>query len=156
MMELFRESGTIPADLPDVWRVVSDPSRFPEWLEQIESVTLLEQGPPGLGYRYTVAYELQGIRMSLTGEMTTFDPPTRLVCTCTGGSLDPEEQVEEQYSLSPVVGGTLVDRQVSLRGREVGWAARLLMRALTSVTQDQQIASPTIARLEALVIANRG
>ncbi len=154
-MELFRESGTIPADLPDVWRVVSDPSRFPEWLEQIESVTLPE-GIPGPGYRYTVVYELQGIRMTLTGEMTTFDPPNQLVCTCTGGSLAEDEQGQEQYTLSPVVGGTQVDRQVSLRGREVGWAARLLVRALASVTQDQQQASRAVAQLESLVVADRG
>lgn len=156
-MELFRESGTIPADLPDIWRVVSDPSRFPEWLEQIESVTLpRDGGVPGPGYRYTVVYELQDIRMTLAAEMTIFAPPTRLVCTCTGGSLAADEQVEEQYTLSPVVGGTQVDRQVSIRGREIGWAARFLMRALASMTQDLQQESRAIARLEALVVANRG
>lgn len=155
-MELFHESGTIPADLPDVWSVVSDPSRFPEWLEQIESVTLPEGERPGPGYRYTVVYELQDIRMTLAAEMSTFDPPTRLMCTCTGGSLAVDEQVQEEYTLSPVVGGTQVDRQVSIRGREVGWAARLLMRALASVTQDLQQESRAIARLEGLVVASRG
>lgn len=156
VMELFRESGTIPADLPDVWRVVSDPSRFPEWLEQVETVTLPSQdGTPGMGFRYRVVYELQDIRMTLSAEMTTFDPPTRLVCTCTGGSLAPDEQVQEEFTLSPMVGGTQVDRQVSIRGRDVGWAARLLMRALASVTQDLQQESRAIARLEALVVASR-
>lgn len=155
-MELFRESGTIPADLPDVWSVVSDPARFPEWLEQIESVTLPDGERPGPGYRYTVVYELQDIRMTLAAEMTIFDPPTRLTCTCTGGSLAGDEQVQEEYTLSPVVGGTQVDRQVSIRGREVGWAARLLMRALASVTQDLQQESRAIARLEGLVVAGRG
>ncbi len=154
-MELLRESGTIPADLPDVWRVVSDPARFPEWLDQIESVTL-PPGLPGPGYRYAVVYELQDIRMTLAAEMTTFEPPTRLVCTCTGGSLAPDEQVQEEYTLSPVIGGTQVDRQVSILGREVGWAARLLMRALASVTQDLQQESRAIVRLEALVVASRG
>jgi uncharacterized protein YndB with AHSA1/START domain len=61
--------------LDEVWAVVSDYTRLPEWLEEFEAVVKESPGPVGVGtvFRYTIA---PGHRSS-TVELTEWDPPHR-------------------------------------------------------------------------------
>jgi uncharacterized protein YndB with AHSA1/START domain len=71
-------SAEIQRPAHDVWAVVSDATRFPEWLEEFEEVVQESDGPVGKGavFHYTLSPG-PGDRSAVI-EWVAWDPPHRL------------------------------------------------------------------------------
>ncbi len=155
-MNLYHDATTIPADPRSVWHVVSDPARAPEWNDQVHETRPLSEGVSRKGFRYEVVYELRGVRTQLVAELTTFDAPTHLICSCRGGSLGPKESLQEEYFLSQVIGGTRIERRVDLLGTRVPWLLRRILRLLADWSHPIGYVPPALERLGEVVVAGRG
>ena len=54
MQRVFTTSRHIDAPAPEVWRVMADVVRWPEWTPTVDSVERLDEGPFGVGSRARV------------------------------------------------------------------------------------------------------
>ncbi|OBI82625.1 SRPBCC family protein [Mycobacterium sp. E740] len=68
----------INADRDRVWKVVSDPGCYPEFMASLERWETLTDGPPGLGARYTVHWKVGSVPIGGSVEVVEFDPPREL------------------------------------------------------------------------------
>lgn len=65
----------IDADRDQVWKVVSDPGSYPEFMASLERWETLTDGPAGLGSRYTVHWKVGSVPIGGTVEVVEFDAP---------------------------------------------------------------------------------
>lgn len=114
----------IDAPAGDIWAVLTDPCRFPEWIKGIQFVEILTEGAYGVGTRYRVTAGKAGRTIEWTVEIT---------------KLVPERRIEFMYSGDVEGnGGWLIDARVEGDGERVtsfdefaapgGWVVRLLSR----------------------------
>lgn len=75
----------INADRDTVWKVVSDPGCYPEFMASLNRFETLSDGPPGLGARYTVHWKVGSVPIGGTVEVVEFDPPRELSWTALTG-----------------------------------------------------------------------
>jgi uncharacterized membrane protein len=68
----------IDADRDRVWKMVSDPGCYPEFMASLERWETLTDGPAGLGARYTVHWKVGSVPIGGTVEVVEFDPPREL------------------------------------------------------------------------------
>ena len=68
----------IDADRDTVWKVVSDPGCYPEFMASLERWETLTDGPPELGGRYTVHWKVGSVPIGGTVEVVEFDAPREL------------------------------------------------------------------------------
>lgn len=68
----------IAADRDTVWKVVSDPGCYPEFMASLNRFETLSDGPAGLGARYTVHWKVGSVPIGGTVEVVEFDPPREL------------------------------------------------------------------------------
>lgn len=65
----------IDADRDQVWKVVSDPGCYPEFMASLERWEMLTDSPAGLGSRYTVHWKVGSVPIGGTVEVVEFDAP---------------------------------------------------------------------------------
>ena len=64
---------TVNADRDAVWKVLKDPADYPALLPHLQRWERVTKGPPGVGSRYTVLWEIGGIPVGGTVEVVEFD-----------------------------------------------------------------------------------
>jgi uncharacterized membrane protein len=68
----------VDADRESVWKVVSDPACYPEFMASLERWEVEGDGSAGLGARYTVHWKVGSIPVGGVFEVIEFDPPREL------------------------------------------------------------------------------
>jgi uncharacterized membrane protein len=68
----------VDADRDTVWKVVSDPGCYPEFMASLERWETNSDGPAGTGARYTVHWKIGSVPIGGTIEIVEFDPPREL------------------------------------------------------------------------------
>ncbi|HZU48766.1 MAG TPA: SRPBCC family protein [Mycobacterium sp.] len=63
----------IDADPDAVWKVVSDPDRYPEFMTSLERWQAANEQPPGKGARYTVHWKIGSVPVGGLIEVVEFD-----------------------------------------------------------------------------------
>jgi uncharacterized membrane protein len=66
--------GVIDADRHAVWKVVSDPDCYPEFMASLERWETVTEGPVRLGARYTVHWKIGSVPIGGVVEVVDFDP----------------------------------------------------------------------------------
>jgi uncharacterized membrane protein len=64
---------TVNADRDTVWKVLSDPHRYPSFLPHLERWETLTEGPVRVGARYTVLWKIGSIPVGGVVEVVEFD-----------------------------------------------------------------------------------
>ena len=64
----------VDADRDTVWKVVSDPDCYPEFMASLERWETLTQGPARKGARYTVHWKVGSVPIGGVVEIVEFDP----------------------------------------------------------------------------------
>lgn len=127
---MIRESITINADPMEVWAVVADPSLAPGWNPKIVEVETMSAGRPQAGSRYRITYEMSGRRSSFDAEITTFEPPQKLVLELTGGPPPTAGTVREIFELRRSNRGTRVRQSINMSRSGMNLLLRLLLGSL--------------------------
>ena len=65
--------ATLSADREAVWRVLADPNDYPALLPHLQRWEPVTTGPPRVGSRYTVLWEIGGIPVGGVVEVVEFD-----------------------------------------------------------------------------------
>ncbi|MCV7279127.1 SRPBCC family protein [Mycolicibacterium flavescens] len=68
----------IDADREQVWKVVSDPGCYPQFMASLERWETIGEDPAGLGSRYTVHWKVGSVPIGGTVEVVEFDAPREL------------------------------------------------------------------------------
>jgi uncharacterized membrane protein len=63
----------VNADRDTVWKVLSDPDRYPSFLPYLERWETLTEGPVRVGARYTVLWKIGSIPVGGIAEVVEFD-----------------------------------------------------------------------------------
>jgi uncharacterized membrane protein len=63
----------VHADRDTVWKVVSDPDRYPEFMANLERWETITDGPAGIRSRYTVHWKIGSVPIGGVVEVTEFD-----------------------------------------------------------------------------------
>lgn len=63
----------VAADREAVWKVLSDPARYPSLLPHLERWETVTDGPPRVGARYTVLWKIGSIPVGGVAEVVEFD-----------------------------------------------------------------------------------
>ncbi|ULE32470.1 SRPBCC family protein [Mycobacterium sp. IDR2000157661] len=75
----------IDADRDTIWKVVSDPGCYPQFMASLNRFETLSDDPAGLGARYTVHWKVGSVPIGGTVEVVEFDPPRELSWTALTG-----------------------------------------------------------------------
>jgi uncharacterized membrane protein len=68
----------IDADRDTVWKVVSDPGCYPEFMANLERWETISDGPAQKGSRYTVHWKIGSVPIGGSIEVVEFDEPREL------------------------------------------------------------------------------
>jgi uncharacterized membrane protein len=68
----------VDADREAVWKVVSSPDCYPEFMASLERWETVDDGPAGLGARYTVHWKVGSVPIGGVIEVVEFDAPREL------------------------------------------------------------------------------
>ncbi|MGV0717706.1 SRPBCC family protein [Mycolicibacterium sp. XJ662] len=68
----------IDAGRDEVWRVVSDPGCYPEFMASLQRWETVTDVPPGVGARYTVHWKIGSVPIGGSVEVVEFDQPREL------------------------------------------------------------------------------
>ena len=74
-------SARIDAPPDQVWGLITDPARYPEWRPDVESVTVLTRDSTGLTWTESLGTG------AMTFETTAWDPPRRMTARITDEDL---------------------------------------------------------------------
>jgi len=121
----YRHAVSVDIDAPAerVWSVMVDVERWPEWTRSIESVTLLDPGPLGVGHRAKIK---QPKFPETIWEVTAIDQGSSF----TWVAISPGAVVEGSHVVEPRGQGSRVTLSVSFRGF-VGRLVGFLTRGIT-------------------------
>lgn len=72
-----RTSVTVARPREDVWNVLADVQRQPEWMRDALSIEMLTDGPMRVGSRMKVPTKIGVFRTTDIMEVTAYDPPER-------------------------------------------------------------------------------
>jgi uncharacterized protein YndB with AHSA1/START domain len=76
-LEPIRTGVEVDAPIDEVWAVLADIERQPEWMTEMKAVRLLTPGPVGVGTRGEAVVRIFGIGVSDPIEVVEFVPPFR-------------------------------------------------------------------------------
>jgi uncharacterized membrane protein len=68
----------VDADREAVWKIVSSPDCYPEFMASLERWEMPDDGPARLGARYTVHWKVGSVPIGGDIEIVEFDPPREL------------------------------------------------------------------------------
>jgi uncharacterized protein YndB with AHSA1/START domain len=86
----------------EVYAYVTDPSRFPEWQQDVLRAQLQGGRPPGVGTRFTTVRRIGRVERTTTQEITKADPPWSWAARGVDGPFRPGAAV----TLEPLGDGT--------------------------------------------------
>ena len=89
----------------DVFALITDLDRSPEWLSAIESVVAISSRPPVTGATFTEVARFMGKRIETPKVVTGYDPPRFFGHASTGGPIPQNFTIE----LQPILDGTEVN-----------------------------------------------
>lgn len=64
----------VDADRETVWKVVTDPNCYPEFISSLERWETISEGPMHIGSRYTVHWKIGSVPIGGVVEVIEFDP----------------------------------------------------------------------------------
>ena len=85
----------------DVFSYVTDPLRFAEWQSDVVSVRMQQDGPAGIGSRFTTTRRIGGTERTMTQEITEVSAPRRWTVRGVDGPIRPHSTV----TIEPLDGG---------------------------------------------------
>ena len=106
-------TGEIKASPEQVWALMSDAERFPEWVVFTERMVETPEGALGLGSSYREYGGIPPFKSETAWQVTEFDAPRRQVHV--GG--DKQMQITLSLELTPSGGGTQVRQQMDFQAR---------------------------------------
>lgn len=149
------EEHTIEVDAApaDVWALVADPVRTPEWSEVVQRVEWLGEGGPTSGSRFRGHNRFNGFRWVRDCEVTEAVEPDVFAFSTFGK--DGREQTRWRYTIEAVDGGartkvTLAYQVVSLP-RWVAFLRRVPGAGATSARQATENMTSSLARIATIV-----
>ncbi len=126
-MQLLTLSATIPHPVHDVFRLLADVDRLPEWATSVESVELLDPLPvrEGTRFRETRRHNSRSATVDMT--VTDLVPDSRLEVSCEqGGGL-----IVSRWNLEPSPDGaqsTSIRFEMDMAADR--WRTRLIVRLI--------------------------
>jgi uncharacterized protein YndB with AHSA1/START domain len=83
--------NTIEIDRPpeEVYAYVTDPTRFPEWQDDVVRVRVEGDRPPGVGSRFTTTRRIGRVEQTTVQEIAERTPPRRWSCRGVDGPFRP-------------------------------------------------------------------
>jgi uncharacterized protein YndB with AHSA1/START domain len=108
----------------DVFAYISDPSRRPEWQENVERIEVQQPSPGGLGTRVRETRRVSGRSMTATWEVTDYDIGHRYGIHGIDGPVRPVVMM----TLLPVDDGTRVSTEIDFETHGVGKVFGILAR----------------------------
>jgi len=136
---LIREEVVTTATPERAWELLSDPALHSLWNPRIVATEVSGAGPPGLGFRYRVTYEMGGRRDTFDAEVTEFSPQTRYCVRLKArnhgdgsyrGSM-------ESYTLAPQAGGVRVQHEIRLDLSGMNGLVQLVLGFLSRIRRPQ-------------------
>ena len=101
----------------EVYAYVTDPSRFPEWQHDVVRVRLQDDGPAGVGARFTTTRRIGRVEQTTTQEVTELDPPRRWAARGVDGPFRPSAAI----TVVPLDGGgSRVTFALDFEGQGIG------------------------------------
>jgi uncharacterized protein YndB with AHSA1/START domain len=116
---------------PDqVFAYATDPSRFPEWQRDVVRVHMEQDGPPGVGSRFTTTRRVGGSERTMAQEITECSAPRSWAARGVDGPIRPNATV----TVEPLDGGarSRVTFALDFEGHGIG---RPLLPAVRRQTQ---------------------
>lgn len=95
-------STILEASREEVWDVIDDPDRFPDWIEFIDSITYVDEGPVGEGTTYRAYGGFGPIETESEWRITAWNRPSWQIHEGDFGPIQPLLTFE----LEPADGGT--------------------------------------------------
>lgn len=92
-MSAFVSSIEIDRAPADVFAYVTDPARFSEWQDDVVSVRMDGEGPPGCGTRFTTIRRIGPANRTMSQEITESIPPSRWAVRGIDGPLRPSMEI---------------------------------------------------------------
>lgn len=144
-MRTLRQRVAIERDIDEVFALVSDAARYPEFFKGLTKWTLLSERP-GLGARYRVLMKVGSIEAGGTVRVDEWTPPERIGWAWEQGlhqwgrwilsrtSRGTELTLETSFHLSGGPAGLLVER---LAGRTVARNLRATLLAARRLLEDE-------------------
>ena len=101
-----------------VYAYVTDPSRFPEWQDDVVRVHVEDGSPPGVGSRFTTTRRIGRVEQTTTQEVAERTPPRSWSCRGVDGPFRPGAGI----TVEPLGGGTRSRVTIALdfEGRGIG------------------------------------
>lgn len=137
----FTMSVQIAAAPEVVWRFVSDPSRYPEWVDPTDRMVDVPAGEMRSGYVYKEYGGIPPFKANSTWTVTEFDPPRRQVHIGDDGSM----RFHLDNILEPRDGGTLFTQKLRMSPRPwiapvayLTWPLFMKKRANASIRKTQE------------------
>lgn len=126
-MPTVSASVWIDAPRERVWRLVSDPSRYPEWVDDVQEIVYTSDGAMREDWVYRERVKRGGKLVSRDWRIVTWDPPRLQVHR---GSM-PDMDAEVRITLEPDRDGTLwfheMEYRLMPRFRPMGWLLEKLL-----------------------------
>ena len=135
----------IDADRETVWKIVSDPDRYPSFMTNLERWETANDQPPGVGARYTVHWKIGSVPVGGLIELVEFDERRDIAWVgITGVTLrgrirlreDDEGQTKVTFRLSYQapggIFGLMADR---IAARQVGRTLTGTLEQLTEIAE---------------------
>jgi len=137
---LIREEVLTRATPERAWELLSDPAMHSLWNPCIVATEAPGTGPPGLGFRYRVTYEMAGRRDQFDAEVTEFSPPVRFCARLKARVQGRGESYRgsiESYTIAPRRGGARVRHEIRADLSGVNGFLRLLIGFLSRFGRPQ-------------------
>jgi uncharacterized protein YndB with AHSA1/START domain len=102
----------------EVFAYITDPSRFPEWQEDVLRAGMQDDRPPAVGSRFTTTRRIGRVEQTTTQEITEISPPKRWVVRGVDGPFRPNAAI----TVEPLGDGTRsrVRIELDFEGRGIG------------------------------------
>ena len=120
-----KEKISIGASPEQVWKFIEDPNNLSIWNPKVKMVTAFDS-TRHVGYSFGIMYEMSGRAMEYRAEITTFEYASHLVFTFSGGSLPMPNSVTEEFIITPLETGSLLQRNVDFGRANMPWWAKIL------------------------------
>ena len=127
-MPVARSELFIAAPPQEVWSLISDLERGPEWSLVTLECKLTSEGPPGRGSRYRSLSKFVASRVTTEQEIVEWEPPRRMVSQVTEGGESTFTQLCEPEGEGTVL--TMIN-DFSVPGALPGFVAERLTAQVT-------------------------
>jgi uncharacterized membrane protein len=128
-MPVAQSEVFIAASPQEVWSLISDLERGPEWSLVTLECKLTSDGPPGLGSTYRSVSKFVASRVTTEHQIVEWEPPRRMVSKVTKGGESTFTQLCEPEGEGTVL--TMIN-EFSLPGAVPGFVAERLVGQVTS------------------------